>query len=292
MFVSLNQQGLAHKRHRSVWTTWELNVETLGDTARLVLSALALFDASPVPEQVVEEMDPEFASDPITYLEVVRGELMDEASLLQEYQSDDGRLSFGMHRMIREFVQQESRKQEELYEISYMRAVMAFHTCVGSELESSGDSILDPPFSCSVAVGVYLHHSSEVLLNLSNGGLAEKGIEKTNEVVQLFFFTTRALIFLGRTVQASPLCNAQYRTLTSVLGGSSEDYRVLLTLESMGEVALKNSSLNEAEEIYARLLNTYQQKYGRNEDHPATAVSFHQLGMVAQLKGLMADAEK
>ena len=72
-------------------------------------------NTSPVPENLVEELDPKFSADPLTYLEVVRGELMDEASLLQEYQSEDDRSSFGMHRMIREFVQHESKKDGELY---------------------------------------------------------------------------------------------------------------------------------------------------------------------------------
>ena len=106
--------------------------------ARVVLSALSLLDASPVPEEVVDKLDPRIRSDPVTYLEVVRGELIDDASLLQEYQGDDGRVSYGMHRMLHNFVESEVRKRDELCLSSHMRAIKALHTCIGLELESDG----------------------------------------------------------------------------------------------------------------------------------------------------------
>ena len=104
MFIPLNQRDFTHMRHRTVWATWELHVKALNHTTRAMSNAFALFDTSPTPEELAEELDSAFALDEVTYLEVVRIELMEEASLMQEFQSDDGQLSFGMHRTIREFV--------------------------------------------------------------------------------------------------------------------------------------------------------------------------------------------
>ena len=292
VFVALDERGLEHQHQRTVWTTWKLNVETLGDTARAVLSAFALFDASPVPENLVEALEPKFASDPLTYLEVVRGELMDEASLLQEYQSDDGQLSFGMHRMIRNFVQLENRKDEELYRGSCLRAVSSLHTCVGLVLESNGDSMSDPPYSCSASVAILLPHSSTVLLSSSKSGLLEKGFELVKEALLLSFFSTRALISQGRTVDASPLYNPQFEMLTSIYGASSNDYYVRSALSDMGSVARRNGNLDEAMEKYFELLRKLQQVHGPGVDHADVATTLHNIGVVAQDRGQLDDAKQ
>ena len=292
IFYPLYQRGFTDKRHRTVWTTFALNVETLGATARGVLSAFALFDVSPVPEKVVEELDPKFASAPVIYLEVVRGELVDEASLLQEYQSTDGRVSFGMHRMIREFVQLESRKEKELFEGSYKRAVMSLYTCVGQALKSNRDGTSDPPRTCGVSVAVFLPHSSKVLMSFSESGLVEKGFQFVNEALKLFFFTTHTLISQGRTVKASPVCGAQYKVLRAVLGDTSSDSPVIETLFQFGEVLASNGALNVATEKYSELIQKLQQKHGLKTDHRLIATALHNLGSVTLSKGLLNEAEQ
>ena len=292
MFTSLDERGLEMEHQRTVWTTWKLNVDTLSDTARVVLSAFALFDTSPVPEEIVDKLDSRIALDPVAYLEVVRGELMDDASLLQEYQGADGSLSFGLHRMLRNFVELEVRKEKELYADAQERAIIALHTCVGLALESTGHSISNSPRSCSVAVGVFLPHTSKVLVSFSSSGLSEKGAEVMEKVIELFFFTTRALISQGRTVEASPICTAQYEVLISTLGERSSDRRVIWTLFDMGEVALENGTLIEAMKRCRQVLHVLQQAHGYDVDHDDIARALHQMGIVAQLKGQYEEARE
>ena len=112
-----------------------------------------------------------------------------------------------------------------------------------------------------------------------------------NDLIQLFFFTTRALIGQGRTVDASPVCDAQYNVLTHVFDANLHYDLVRMTLDDMGEVAFRNGALEEAGMRYLQLWRMRIQVHGPNVDHPDIASSLHHTEMVALLKGLLDEAE-
>lgn len=50
VLLRVDDFGLEQENQRAVWTTSKMNVEALSKTARAVLTAFAMFDASPVPK--------------------------------------------------------------------------------------------------------------------------------------------------------------------------------------------------------------------------------------------------
>ena len=194
--------------------------------------------------------------------------------------------------MIREFVQHESKKDGELYRGPYIRAVSNLHTFVGLVPESNGDSIADPPHSCNKSVSVLSPHSSKVPMSFFKKRISRKGFQSLKEALKPFFFTSRALISQGRTVDVPPLCNAQYEVLSVVLGNSSNDDRVLSTLSNLSLVARKNGNLNDATGKYFKSLRKLQEVHGPDVYHADVAAALHNMGAVAQERGRLNEADR
>lgn len=74
----------------------KINIDTLSTTAKALLTPFAFYNSSPVQNVLVQQFEPSFSSDPISFAEIVQNELVDGASLL-EHTETEGDCTFQMH---------------------------------------------------------------------------------------------------------------------------------------------------------------------------------------------------
>lgn len=100
--------------HRSVTTTWAINVEDLSVVAQMILDSIACFHPDRIPESLIlnlvsiiedGELEDDLASAYFRLEEAVLGEIVARFSLLNVVVEDDGKRSFSMHRLMRLVVQ-------------------------------------------------------------------------------------------------------------------------------------------------------------------------------------------
>lgn len=96
VFLRVDDFGIEHEDERAIWATWKMNIEGLSEIVRIVITVFAFFDASPVPKELVMQLDISLHNDPLSSVEVVQVELGVNVSLIQEHKIEKG-VYFEMH---------------------------------------------------------------------------------------------------------------------------------------------------------------------------------------------------